>query len=119
MKYLHGGLLALALVAPGLVIADTLPAELTPEHFAQLDRNQDGKISMDEYEQFMRESFKKMDTNGDNHLSLAETQKVMSPQQFKETDRNGDGKISLDEFITQVMNDFYRYDTNKDGTLQP
>lgn len=98
--------------------AERIP-ELTPEHFSQLDRNKSGGISKDEYEQFMRESFQKLDTDGNKRLNKTEAGAVLTPEQFASVDRNGDGELTLDEFIEHVMRDFDRYDYDKDGTLRP
>lgn len=92
---------------------------LTPEHFAALDRNKSGGVSKEEYEVFMRESFQKMDKNGDKRLTPAETSDVLTAEQFAAVDANKDGVITLDEFIEHVMRDFDRYDYDKDGQLKP
>ncbi|NYT60006.1 EF-hand domain-containing protein [Alcaligenaceae bacterium] len=99
--------------------AQNTTVELTPEHFAELDKNKSGGVSKQEYEQFMRDAFKKLDTDGSNSLSPAETSKVMTPEQFAAVDKDNNGEISLDELIEQVMRDFDRHDSNKDGILQP
>ena len=102
-----------ATAAPGA------PVELTPEHFAQLDKDKSGGISRDEYEQFMRDAFKKLDTDGSNSLSKEEASKIFTPEQFAAVDKDKNGELSLDELIEQVMRDFDRYDSNKNGILQP
>lgn len=117
----------LACLALGLALAGGANAQqtqateiqMTPEHFAQLDRNKSGGISKEEYETFMRESFQKLDKDGNQQLSPAEAGEVLSTEQFEAVDVNNDGKITLDEFIAHVMRDFDRYDYNKDGKLQP
>ncbi|WP_397473429.1 EF-hand domain-containing protein [Pusillimonas sp.] len=93
-------------------------AELTPEHFAKLDRNGDGGISREEYEQFMRESFQKLDTDGNQRLSRAEAGAVLTPEQFDAVDANNDGELTLDEFIAHTMRDFDRHDYDGDGMLR-
>ena len=95
------------------------PTGLTPEHFKQLDRNSNGGVSRAEYEQFMRESFQKLDKDGNKKLSPNEAAAVISPEQFAAVDHNKDGEISLDEFIEHVMRDFERHDYDKDGELRP
>ena len=117
----------LACLALGLALAGGANAqqskaseiEMTPEHFAQLDRNKSGGISKEEYETFMRESFQKMDKDGNQRLSPSETSDVLTTEQFAAVDVNKDGSLTLDEFIEHVMRDFDRYDYNKDGKLQP
>ncbi len=90
---------------------------LTPEHFAQLDRNKSGGITKDEYEQFMRDSYKKMDKDSNQRLTPNETAGVLTAEQFTLVDVNKDGSLTLDEFIEHVMRDFDRYDYDKDGKL--
>lgn len=102
-----------------LPLAATAQPELTPEHFAQLDRNKSGGVSKEEYEQFMIESFSKLDTDRNLRLSKAEAAKVLSPEQFALVDKDNSGDITLDEFIEHVSRDFDRWDLNKDGQLQP
>lgn len=115
-----------ALLVAGMLALGTAQAQnsaqqspLTPEHFAALDRNKSGGVSKEEYETFMRESFQKMDKNGDNRLTPAETSDVLTTEQFAMVDANKDGTITLDEFIEHVMRDFDRYDYDKDGRLKP
>lgn len=113
-----------ACLLAGLLVAATAQAQqaasqpaLTPEHFAQLDRNKSGGISKDEYEQFMRESFQKLDKDGNQRLTPVEAGEVITTEQFGVVDVNKDGTITLDEFIEHVMRDFDRYDYDKDGKL--
>lgn len=113
-----------ALVLTGLVLAAGAHAQqpssdpvLTPEHFNQLDRNKSGGITKDEYEQFMRDSYKKMDKDGNQRLTPNETTDVLTTEQFNVVDVNKDGSVTLDEFIAHVMRDFDRYDYDKDGKL--
>lgn len=108
---------ALAVSGSALAQSPATQAELSPEHFKQLDRNGDGGISRDEYEQFMRESFQKLDADGNKRLSKAEATKVMTPEQFAAVDKNNDGEVTLDEFIEHTMRDFDRHDYDGDGVL--
>lgn len=110
---------AIMVLSSPAAYAQTGYAELTPEHFAKLDGDKNGRISLAEYEKFMRESFATLDANGDKVLSPVEAEKVFTPQQFATVDKNNDGKISLDEFLDQVIADFHRQDLNKDGEIQP
>ena len=113
--FLLAGLLVAATAAQAQQAAPQ--PDLTPEHFAQLDRNKSGGITKDEYEQFMRESFQKMDKDGNQRLTPNETVEVITTEQFGVVDANKDGTITLDEFIEHVMRDFDRYDYDKDGKL--
>ncbi len=118
-KLLSVAFSAMLLGTAATATAQNSTVELTPEHFAQLDKDESGGISKQEYEQFMRDSFRQLDTDGSNSLSPAEASKIMTPEQFASVDKNNDGEISLDELIEQVMRDFDRQDRNNDGTLQP
>lgn len=112
--------MGMSLALAGTVHAQATPqVELTPEHFKQLDRNGDGGVSRDEYEAFMRESFNKLDTDGNKRLSKAEASAVLSAEQFDAVDANNDGELTLDEFIAHTMRDFDRHDYDGDGVLQP
>ena len=113
--------LALALGFSGTAYAQGAsgPAERTSEHFKALDRNNSGGVSKDEYEQFMRESFQKLDTDGNKRLSKAEASAVLTPEQFAAVDKDHNGELTLDEFLDHVMRDFDRYDYNNDGVLTP
>lgn len=95
----------------------TQQSGLTPEHFAQLDRDGSGGVSKAEYEQFMRDSYTKMDANGDKRLTKNETANVLTSEQFDSVDVNKDGVVTEEEFMTQVSRDFDRYDYDKDGVL--
>lgn len=112
---------SLALLGSTAAVAASNPpvVELTPEHFAQLDKDKSGGISKAEYEQFMREAYKQLDTDGSNSLSRGETSKMLTPEQFDAIDTDKNGELSLDEFIAQVTHDFDRHDSDKDGVLQP
>ena len=84
------------------------------KHFAQIDTNGDGQLSPDELrafhekmrarhaqnrEQRAAEFWKKIDTDGDGRISLAEAQ-ANAPrlaQHFQQIDTNGDGFITPDE----------------------
>lgn len=90
---------------------------LTPEHFNELDRDGSGGISKAEYEQFMRDSYKEMDTNRDKRLSKNETAHVLTSEQFNAVDVNKDGTVTEEEYNAQVNRDFDRYDYDKNGSL--
>tara|TARA_R110000851_G_scaffold333550_1_gene516030 strand:- start:59578 stop:59952 length:375 start_codon:yes stop_codon:yes gene_type:complete len=110
-------LAGLASVGPAMAQNQNQQGGLTPEHFAQLDRDGSGGVSKAEYEQFMRDSYRKMDANGDKRLTRNETANVLTTEQFDIVDVNKDGALTEEEFMAQVSRDFDRYDYDKDGVL--
>lgn len=87
-------------------------------HRDQLDTNDNGSVSRTEYQAFMTDAFKKLDTDGDGSLRAADVSKVLTPDQFAAMDRDGDGRVSQTEFTNQVMADFTKTDKSGDGQLQ-
>jgi hypothetical protein len=87
-------------------------------HRDHLDTNDDGSVNQTEYQAFMTDAFKKLDTDGDGSLRAADVGKVLTPDQFAAIDRDRDGKASQTEFMNQVMADFTKADKSRDGKLQ-
>jgi Ca2+-binding EF-hand superfamily protein len=108
--------------------------------FQALDANHDGFLSKSELaaaqakalqearaieEQRLEAEFKKLDTNKDNQLSLAEF-KAAAPgvktsatpdQMLAELDSNKDGKVSEQEYRARPLANFDKLDLNKDGIV--
>ena len=87
-------------------------------HRDQLDTNDNGSVNRTEYQAFMSDAFKKLDTNGDGRLRAGEVGQLLTPAQFAATDRDGNGSVSQTEFMNQVMADFAKADRSGDGQLQ-
>jgi len=87
-------------------------------HRDQLDTNDNGSVNRTEYQAFMTDAFKKLDTNGDGNLRADEVGQLMTPDQFAATDRDGNGSVSRTEFMNQVMADFAKADKSGDGQVQ-
>jgi len=74
-----------------------------PAEFDRLDRNADGRLSVDEYRGAQganptaEDEFRRLDRNGDGVISRREWNGTA--QSFADYDRNGDGVISRDEFL--------------------
>jgi Ca2+-binding EF-hand superfamily protein len=84
-------------------------AQETPQRvFAEMDANQDGKVTKEEFMTF--------------HMEYAK--KIREPK-FDRLDTNGDGKITRDEYAAVNIKEaqaigkvkFRRIDANKDGVL--
>ena len=150
-------LFAAALSAAGAAQAQTPadPADETPRamtkaqftagmdaRFAAIDSNKDGFLTRDEIaavqasalqrataarEQRMEAEFKKLDTNNNGALDLAEFKAAapaVRPAGSPETmvtqlDSNKDGKVSPVEYRTPPLANFDKMDANKDGTITP
>jgi Ca2+-binding EF-hand superfamily protein len=87
-------------------------------HKDQLDTNDNGAVSRQEYQAFMADAFNKLDTDGDGNLRSADVGQVLTTDQFSSMDRNGNGMVSRTEFMNQVMTDFASADKGGDGHLQ-
>jgi hypothetical protein len=103
----------------GVVIASSAQAVVPRASAEQMDKNQDGKVSMTEYVQAMTPRFNKLDKNKDGvltpdeftnanlfrlgdvdkngSLTLPEYQRAYKKQFKNAHDKNGDGFISGDE----------------------
>lgn len=90
------------------------------EVMATADKNHDGRIDLQEFNQRMTEVFFFADTDKDEKLSWVELQAVVvdaDPQRFKAADTDGEGKLSLFEFLYALDVDFIQADNNHDGVL--
>ena len=90
------------------------------EVMATADKNHDGRIDLEEFNQRLTEVFFFADTDKDGKLSWEEIHAVVvdaDPQRFKAADSDGDGKLSLFEFLYALDVDFIQADKNHDGVL--
>lgn len=89
----------------------------------QIDRNGDGKITLDEFMTFRLTRFDYLDANKDGYLSRAElgagkitfARKLL--ENFALIDTNHDQKLSREEFREATKLFFFRLDTSRDGNL--
>lgn len=114
--------------------------KLSPEEFIKhFDRNKDGFLQVDEMPSPLRESFAKVDVNGDGKADpkeVVEMLKVLRQRLAKDKppppnpeverflanilermDRDKDGKLSKEEAQGPIAQNFAALDTNKDGFL--
>jgi Ca2+-binding EF-hand superfamily protein len=95
--------------------------------FKQMDTNNDGSVSRDEYTNFYRQKFSSMNTNHDGYLTLDELQaghpaktgeKAFSAaEELKKFDTDGDGKLSESEYLAGKQAMFDQLDKDKTGSL--
>lgn len=117
MKYMFSIAGMALLIGVGAAAAQQ-STSLHEGHLDQLDRNDDGAVSRDEYRTFMTNAYSRLDANGDGSLTQDEASSVLSPDQFTAVDANGDGSASQQEFMDQVMRDFQTADRTGDGQLR-
>ncbi|MEO5810593.1 MAG: EF-hand domain-containing protein [Rhodanobacter sp.] len=97
--------IACALLAAGLPCAAQTVANTRAEYLSMLDTDGDGRISSNEYVQYMSAGFSGMDSNGDGTLEPAELP-------------GGKGRaITRREFQDNLRRQFRRLDRNRDGYL--
>jgi Ca2+-binding EF-hand superfamily protein len=85
------------------------------------DTNKDGTVDRTEWNTGQQARFKELDKNGDGKISLQE----FSPDgtndrreaAFKRLDTDKDGSVSQAEFMAQADRNFARCDTDKDGKI--
>lgn len=103
-------LLAAALAVPqmtGCAARQSGDAALL-KRFRQVDKNNDGKVSRDEFTDFMiAEAFALYDKKGDGFVTLEEfTAGGGTPKTFRAIDRSGKGKVTLaDAQASKIVRD--------------
>ncbi len=136
-------LLALALVAPGALLAQAAPVQSVTRativsnadaEFGRVDANKDGQMSRGEIETSQRAAisqrvnarnkalFAQLDSDKNGQISPAEFAKA-SPAPEPDAaavlriDTNKDGQVSLAEHRSATIDTFTKIDANKDGMI--
>lgn len=107
--------LSLGLATPFAAHAQPESAIFSEQQFEALDLDNNGRIDVAEYSQFMIQAFGKIDRDGNGLLTREELGGVVTAEQFNAMDRDDSATISRDEFMEQVMSDFREGDKNNDG----
>ena len=101
-KIILMGLAAIMIFAVGCNPTDR--AEKKAERLKKLDKNQDGKIALEEWLTPHKKKFKRLDTDKDNYLSKDEmkaTKKSGSGREFRKMDSNSDNQVTLEEWLSR------------------
>jgi len=104
------------LLMDGPAMAQTRPAPDTKTWVKEHDRNGDGKIDREEFNQAVVEAFFFRDKNKSGYLTIEELREA-APEAVKAANRKGDGKLTLQEYVNALFKDFEAADTDKDGLL--
>lgn len=118
---MHKTILAAAaalLAGVGLAAAQQEAPAMHEGQLDQLDANDNGGVSQEEYQVFMTRAFDAVDGNGDGILVESEVVEVLTPEQLAAIDADGDGRASRSEFMERVMTDFATADGDGDGHLK-
>ncbi len=107
-------LLAATMAATTAIAQDAL---LNEEELNDIDRNNDGFLSREEFNAFSDYAFQAMDEDKNGQIGLEEAKPFLDIKQFQNTDRNNDNLISKPEFDAQMSSDFDAADKDGNGQL--
>jgi Ca2+-binding EF-hand superfamily protein len=87
------------------------------ESFRAHDRNGDGVIDREEFQQWMVDVFYRRDKDRKGYLAQEDVRGVMNLETFRAANRKADGKLTLREFLNATFKDFEAIDVNNNGAL--
>ncbi|MGI9368203.1 MAG: hypothetical protein ACR2O2_05135 [Ruegeria sp.] len=114
MKYGFSILLAAMMFATA---ATAQVALLNEAELNDIDKNNDGFLSKDEFNAFSDYAFQAMDEDKNGQIGLEEAKPFLDIKQFQDTDRDNDNSISRSEFDIQMNSDFEGADKDGNGQL--
>ena len=118
MKRLSIPLLALVLLAPGSSWTDEIPPPHDPRAaHAATDRNHDGEINREEFEQRIIHIFYFADVDKDGFVTIGQLMAFDEALVFETADLDDDSRISLSEFLVVRFENFREADTDGSDTL--
>ncbi len=109
-------IVAVALMVTGAANAESVK-ELHEAELNNIDTNNDGFLSKDEFNAFSDYAFQEMDEDKNGTLGLSEAKPFLDIKQFQAVDRNGDSLISKAEYAAQMQSDFEAADQDGNGQL--
>ena len=87
------------LIAPASPVTE---ADREARRFKRYDKDDDSRISRDEYLVTRKKAFAKLDVNGDGKVGFDEYAAATNAK-FGKADRNGDGTLAAKEFATTAV----------------
>ncbi|MCX5829285.1 MAG: hypothetical protein NTV58_14985 [Deltaproteobacteria bacterium] len=106
-----GIIFVIVLVLSGVVWA-------ADKSFQEMDKNKDGRLNMEEFDQEALRVFNENDKNHDGALNKSEFSQIKGAKsKFEDLDANKDGKVDMEELRNAAMNNFKELDRKRDNYL--
>jgi hypothetical protein len=86
--------------------------------FAETDRNHDGVVDHEEFQERLVEVFYFADADKNGVLDAGELQRLPFGDDFRRDDKDADGTVTLHEFLRVRFKDYDAADANHDGVLE-
>jgi hypothetical protein len=115
-QYAGFALVALLVLVPVVLVAQTAPPSNLGQVFKDSDQNRDGKLDREEFQRVLVEAFYFRDKDKNGYLVITEAGEI-GANVFSGADRDGDRRLSLQEYLNALFKDFDAADRNKDGVL--
>jgi Ca2+-binding EF-hand superfamily protein len=86
--------------------------------FQEMDKNKDGKLSREEFDQEAVKVFNENDKNHDGALNKSEFSRIKGAQsKFEDLDANKDGKVTMEELRNAARDRFDQLDRQRGNYL--
>ncbi len=86
--------------------------------FQEIDKNKDGKLSMEEFDREALRVFNEHDKNHDGALDQSEFSQIKGANsKFEDLDTNKDGKVDMKELQDAAIKKFNQLDQNRNNYL--
>jgi Ca2+-binding EF-hand superfamily protein len=118
VKYISVAFSMLALLAPTAGSADEIPPPHDPRAaHAATDRNHNGEINREEFEQRIIQIFYFADVDKDGFVTFGQLMVFDEEFLFETADTDGDSRLSLAEFLAARFENFREADTDGSDSL--
>ncbi len=111
----------MAIMTVALLAIPVFAVSATPtdwkERFRAYDKNGDGRIDREEFQQWITESFYFRDTGRKGYLTADDLRGVVAPATLAALTRKTDGRLTLPELLNAAFRDFELADVDHDGSL--